>query len=843
MLAFSISFNAMSLHQIIKLVLTFTVCFAAINGQQTNPVDKQVSNPMTDTPNVNPVSQEDIKAPKTKQNAAKQEGGDGEVVVYSDKQTAEGADGKRIVTHSGNVDVRYGIYRLQADKITIYEADNRMVADGNVVFDKGDDERITGSKGEFNYKTKLGYFVESTGFTNQTDDGTVIYFTADRVERVGLNEIVVTNGKFTACVDAVPQWSFTASQARIRPNDKIKLKNAKFRVRDVPILPLPYASIPIKKQDRQSGFLTPTFGFSQNKGFRFSGAYFQTLGRSADVTIRGDVYTGRGLGYGLDFRTRANSRSYFNFGFYAVKDRILGAKESAETPNQGGSLIYAEGVQYFQNGFTAVADVRLTSNLAFRQVFSDGIQQIISPIEVSQVFVNKSWDSYTLNLLARSQTISIPNVRVKTRNLPSVNFEKRPTELAFLKNVYFSFKTSLEGVSRREETDDLGLYRQQTGSEPTISPALAQRLDVHPQITIPLNTRYFTLTATFGTRVTYYSNSFNDMRRVVGRDLLRKYGEFELDFRPVALARNFYGKNNTFRFRHVVEPFLTYRFVKGVNNFKRIIRFDFSDTQTDTNEIEFGVTNRIYTRRYSEAVTEEAQKALRENPNLSKNSLAVQPFEIFTLTIRGKYFFDKTFGGALIPGQRNQIQPITALTFYTFGGVPRRFSPLNVDATFRPRNGIFINTRMDIGVQGDGVRQVSATVGYESKLVKFFQTFYYTRAVSLIPSLQQFADRNNFEAGTLRGSQWSPSVFVGNRDKGLYGGVSLFFDFENNRVRRNTQLVSSLYTLGYASDCCAMTVQYYTYDVGVRRENRFVFSFRLNGIGTFGTEQFGQGLR
>ena len=834
----------MSLHQIIKLVVIFVVFCAAINAQQTNPVDKQVSNPMTDTPNVNPVSEQDTKASKTVQKSGyKQEGGDGEVVVYSDKQTAEVEAGKRIVIHSGNVDARYGIYRMQADTITIYEADNRMVATGNVIFDQGEDQRITGSKGEWNYKTKLGYFVNSTGFTSQTNDGTVIYFTADRVERVSLNEILVINGKFTACVDAVPQWSFTAKEARIRPDDKIKLKNAKFRLRDVPIIPLPYASIPIKKRDRQSGFLTPTFGFSQNKGARLSGAYFQTLGRSADVTLRGDIYTGRGIGYGLDFRTRANSRSYFNFGFYAVKDRIFGAKESAATPNQGGSLIYAEGVQYFRNGFTAVADVRLTSNLAFRQVFSDGIQQIISPIEVSQVFINKSWDSYTLNLLARSQSISIPNVRIKTRNLPSVNFEKRPTELSFLKNVYFSFKTDLEGVSRREEVDNLSLYQQQTGTEPVVSPALVQRLDVHPQLTIPFNTRYFTLTATLGTRVTYYSNSFDALRRVVGRDVLRKYGEFELDFRPVALARNFYGKNNTFRFRHVIEPFVTYRLVKGVNNFNKIIRFDYADTQTDTNEIEFGVTNRIYTRNYTEAVTSEAQKALRENPALATNPVAVQPYEIFTFTIRGKYFFDKTFGGALIPGQRNQIQPITALTFYTFGGIPRRFSPLNLDATYRPRNGIFINTRMDLGVQGDGLRDISATIGYESKLLKFFQTFYYTRAVSLIPSLQQFTNLDRREAGTLRGSQWSPSVFVGNRDKGFYGGLSFFFDFENNRNLRRTPLVSSLYTLGYASDCCAMTAQYYTYNVGVRRENRFVFSFRLNGIGTFGTEQFGQGLR
>ena len=83
---------------------------------------------------------------------------------------------------------------------------------------------------------------------------------------------------------------------------------------------------------------------------------------------------------------------------------------------------------------------------------------------------------------------------------------------------------------------------------------------------------------------------------------------------------------------------------------------------------------------------------------------------------------------------------------------------------------------------------------------------------------------------------------MGNRNKGLFGGTSLFFDFENRRQTKNSSLISSLFTLGYASDCCAVTGQFYTFDVGVRTENRFVFSFRLNGIGTIGTEQIGQGF-
>lgn len=833
-----------------------TCVLAAVTfGQQTNPVDRQVSNPITDTPNINPISNEqNISAPKPKKRTmVEEEGGDGEVVVYSDSQTAEGEKGRRIVTHTGNVDVRYGIYRMQANKIVIYEAENKIVAAGSVIFDQGEDQRITGANAIWNYKTKLGVFEDSTGFTNQTNDGTVIYFTAQKVERVSLTEIVVTKGVFTACEEAVPKWSFSADSARIRTNDKLSLKKAKFRIKNVPLIVVPFASIPIKEKDRSSGFLTPTLGFSGRKGARVSAAYYKTLGESADVTFRGDVFSARGVGYGLDARTRANSRSFLNFGFYAVKDRIFGKNSDANNPDQGGSSIYADGVHYFPNGFTAAVDFRLTSSLAFRQEFSDGVQAIISPIEISQVFINKSWNNYTLNFLTRSQVISIPNVRVKSRNLPSIDFEKRPSKLPFFNSTYFSFKASLQGVSRKEEVDDRRLYFAMTGNEPVITPSLVQRFDAYPQVSIPFNTKYFNFTANAATRVTYYSNSLDDIRRVSSKDVIRRYGEFSFDVRPVALAKNFYRKNNEFRFRHVIEPFATYRLVKGVDNFNKIIRFDYIDTATNTNEIEFGITNRFYTRKYGQAVTPEAQRVLSlksgvensvsDSRRQTPDSLSVQPYEIFSLTVRGKYFFDRTFGGALIQGRRNQIEPITAMSFYTFGGAPRRFSPLNIDATYRPQRTIFVNARLDYGISGDGLRNVSAGMGYNTLFVKMFQTFYYTRAVTLIPSLAQYANSAGKEPGTLRGSQWSPSIFLGNRDRGFFGGTSLFFDLENRRKSQTSPLISSLITLGYAYDCCSLALQYYTFNVGVRKENRFVFSFRLNGIGSFGTEQYGQGLR
>src|SRR5919112_6313110 len=416
------------------VTLLVVVAFPSALAQQTNPVDRKVANPMTDTPNVNPLNTDQpVQRRPATQNGVTGTSTD-EITVIASKQSGEGPENARIVHYEGNVDIRIGTFRLQADKVTVYEAENRVVAEGSVVFDQADQQRITGSRGEWNYRTKTGYFVDSTGYTNSTQDGTRIYFTADRVERVSLDTIVATNVQVTACDEDVPKWSFHASKTRIKTGDRLYVYSPKLKVKDIPVFYLPYASVSIKPRDRASGFLTPTIGGSGAKGARLSTAYYQTLGRSADITFRSDIYTQRGLGFGADLRTRANSRSYLNFGFYAVKDRIFGPSEDAALPDQGGSSFYVDGVHYFPNGFLAAADINITSNLAFRQVFSDSIQLAISPEERSQVFVNRNFGAYSFNFIAKTQVTSIPSVRVRTRSLPGIWVEKRPTLVSWLKD-------------------------------------------------------------------------------------------------------------------------------------------------------------------------------------------------------------------------------------------------------------------------------------------------------------------------------------------------------------------------------------------------------------------------
>jgi len=819
-------------------LILFTCLFGlTAQAQQTNPVDRKVENPLTDTPYVNPLQQDQPVKPATKGLPRIQPGD--KLDVTCARESVTGPKEARVSTCEGNVDARIGTFRMQADKVTVYDATNLVVADGNVVFDQGDQQRITGSHAEWNYKTKTGFFVNSTGYTNQTNDGTRMYFIADRVERINLTTIVLMNVEITACDEQKPKWSFRSNKATIKTGDRARFRSPTLRVKGVPIIYLPYASMSLKHQDRASGLLTPTFSGSGQKGFRFSEAYYLTLGRSADFTVRGDVFTKRGYGIGADLRTRANSRSFFNTGFYIVKDRVLGPKKDARHPDQGGSSFYIDAVHYFANGFLAAADVNVTSSLAFRAIFSDSIQQVISPEERSQVFINKNYHAYSFNVRMNSQTTSLQDSQVRIREFPSVSLDHRPSLLRWFKDipVYYSFESAAEGVSRKETAFDATAFISNAGRAPIITPSIVQRLDFHPSVSVPLEFNGWTVTATGGVRATYYSNSIDPTTRLISaRDVIRGYGEFELDVRPPALARNFHRGDGSVWFRHVIEPYLIYRRIAGIDNFNRIIRFDYTDAIADTNEIEYGLTNRFFTRRATESVGKKAARTARE-----KKSLATQPYEALTITVRGKYFFDPYFGGALIPGRRNQFYPIDTFSGFTYGAVPRKFSPVNINVRYRPSQSLYADYRVDLDTKSGGLRATAATAGIERRLFQSFATFYYTRAVKLVPSLQRYADANGHEPGTVRSPELRTSVFLGNQEQGLFGGLSLFFDFQNHPfAASNRTLISSTATIGHAWRCCSVTAQFYTFNVGLRDEHRVVFAFRLNGIGTFGTEKIGQ---
>jgi len=812
---------------VLCLSLIWLICSISAFAQQTDP-EKKVVNPIG-TADQQRQSNRQTKPVQITVIAQIEPGQPQEVSLTSDFQEAQGEKGE-IAVMTGNCQIVYGDVIVIADRATYNRITDDLLAEGNVYFEQ-QGQRITAERIELNYKTKRGTITTPTAFTNSTPDGTTLVVDASRADKINNDTYTLENAKLTACQEAVPKWAFTAKRARIRLDHRAKVYNAFLRVKNVPVFYLPYASISISKKDRSSGFLLPSSGSSSIKGRTLHLAYYQTLGQSADVLVRTDIFSKRGVGLGFDFRARTNETSKINFGSFLVIDRLLGPKrrdncnpaveaDECRLPDQGGSSFYAEAVHNFKNGFVAVADVNITSSFEFRQIFSDNILSAISPEERSLFYLNKNWRSFSFNAQFGEQSSFIGEFDkdgkfvsdqiVKVRKFPSIELNKRATQISDRIPFYFSFDSALEGVRRSETSgDDIKLK----------TPSVVQRLDFSPRITFPLKSfAGFTVTPSLGIRSTFYSDSFDPVGRIVtGQNLFRNYVDFDLDIRPTALAKVFRHGDGRAWFKHIIEPFIEYRRIEGIDEFDRTLRVDERDVIAETNEIAFGISNSILVKR---------------SPGEGQ---APQVHEFLNLTLTQKYFFDPTFGGALRDGERNQFFPVNTLGGFSFGSIRRDVSPINLKARLRPTQNIFADMRLNYDTRFHDLRDFIVGAGITKGIFSVSQSWFYTRRIVV--------DETRFDPATLPGNQMDLSAFIGNPAKGPYGGFTVSYDlrdkFFNGNVR-DRKLVNLTTSTGWAWDCCSVNIQTVTFNAGVRNENRIVFAFTLKGIGSFGTENIGQ---
>ncbi len=820
----------LQLVRFVSCILLIIVCVLPSAAQQTENIEKKVENPIG-------VAEEQRKslrrtAPSKRTIVAQPKPGEQrKVEISSEHQEGQGD----VVIASGNVQAFDGDILIVADRMTWNEVTYDLLAEGNVYFQQ-QGQRITGDRIDFNYKTRRGTVFNPTAFTNNTSGGIMIVVDAERADKTGEDTYNLEDAMLTACQEGVPKWSFTAKRARIRLDHRAKVYNAFFRVKNIPVLYVPYASISISKKDRSSGFLLPSSGSSSIKGRTVHLAYFQTLGRSADLLVRGDVFTKRGIGLGFDFRARPDENSRIAFGSFLVIDRLLGpklrpfcdpatAEDQCKLPDQGGSSFYVDAVQHFKNGFVAVADVNITSSFIFRQVFSDNVLTAISPEERSVFYVNRNWRSFSFNALFGEQSSFIAELDsqgnfvadkiVKVRQLPSIEISERSTKVSDSLPFYFSFGAALEGVRRSETSGDQFDLK---------TPSIVQRLDLAPRLTFPLKpVAGFTLTPSIGLRSTFYSDSLDpEVRQVVGQNLFRKYVDIDLDLRPPAFAKVFRHRDGTPWFKHVIEPFVEYRRIAGIDEFDRTIPVDERDLIADTNEIAYGVTNRFFVKR--------------QGPN----DAAPQTHELLDITLTQKYFFDQTFGGALREGQRNQFFPVNTLSGFAFAGVRRDVSPLNLRARVRPTPTTFADLRFNYDTRFHNLRDFIVGAGMSKGILSIGQSWYYTRRIAVDRFRE---DQIFYDPTTFPGNQFDLSAFVGNPARGPYGGLTVSYDLRDRQFSgapRDRVLINLTTTTGWAWDCCSLNVQHVTFNAGFRNENRIQFAFTLKGIGTFGTETFGQ---
>jgi LPS-assembly protein len=723
-----------------------------------------------------------------------------------------------------DVDIHYGDQRLQADHIEYNEKTSESVARGHVRFDYNN-EHLEAEEARYNVSTGHGTFTNVRGTVKIERRANPlilisqnpIYFQAPEVERFPGDTYLVRRGWITICDPQHPAWQFYAPHARIRLDKSVALVNANFRVFRVPLVWLPYATAPAGEKIRQTGILLPVISQSNSKGFVLGDALYLAPKPWLDATLGAELFTNRGSAERGEFRARPFENTSIKYTYFGVIDRGLrlpGPNDTTLVEKQGGHQQQVEVQSLLPQGWRFVSDFNELTSLTFRLAFADNFGDAITSEVRSATFLSNNFRGFSLNFayLADKTFLSIPitsaitgvttpAVSVSLRNAPEVRFgsvEQAPWHsLPF----YFSFDSSAGAVHRQDDT-------------PLNTPEFVQRTEFAPKVTVPLHFgAWFGVTTSAAFRTTYYGDSFNSAGQPSGQSITRNTGELSVELRPPTLERFFdrspLNKDKPRkRYKHTIEPTITYRYVTGVNNFADFIRFDSNATLTDTNEVEYGITQRLFTKTGDD-----------------------QPQELLSWSIFQKHYFDPTFGGAIADGERNVFQALDSISPFAFAFGPRNWSPIVSDFKITPGG------RYDLEqiLQYDPQIQRLVTIGTLLKIKpyrEFFATVSYFRLndnpvqadlpPSPPPGFVPFQQPLSNQVRTLFG--------YGNLTrKGFNFTSGVSYDFTNQALQ------SQLVQISYNGNCCGLALEYRRINLGqVRTENRFTATFIVANIGSFG---------
>lgn len=726
----------------------------------------------------------------------------GEAYIYSSHPQQHQGD---LFIADGDVDLQYNEIRLRADHVEYNEKTKDSYARGHVQFDY-DNQHLEASDARFNVSTGRGLFHDVHGtvkLERRANPAILIsenplYFEAKEVERFAGDLYYVRHAWITICDPKRPNWQFYAPHARIRLNQQVALINANFRLLRVPLVWLPYATAPAGTKVRESGFLIPTIGNSNSKGFVFGDALYWAPKPWFDTTLGAELFSSRGFSQRGQIRAMPFENTSIRYNYFGVIDRGIRLEDDT-LRKQGGHEQQLEIQSLLPYGWRFVTDYNQLSSLTFRLAFADSFGDAINSEVRSSTFLTNNFRGFSLNFAALNDKIFLslptdttPPVSVSFRTAPEVRFssvEQAPWRKV---PVYLSFD-SFGGAVKRSDSG----YTQNPGA-PIYTPIdtvnFVSRGEFMPRVTVPVHFgAWLGVTTTAAFRTTYYGDSLNSTGQVSGQSITRNTGEFTVDLRPPTLERFYYRPKKKKKYKHTVEPTITYRYVTGVNHFADFIRFDADSTLTDTNEVEYGVTQRLF---------------VKDGDN--------QPQEFLSWRLVQKHYFDPTFGGALVSGQRNVFQALNSITPFAFALGPSNWSPIVSDFKITPGGKYDAEQILEYDPNLDKI----TTIGTLLK-IKPYSEFYATVAhfrLQANPILQPLSNQIRVLAG-----------YGSETRKGFNFTTGISYDITNSALQ------SQLVQVSYNGNCCGLAVEYRRIALGqVRTENQFRVAFIIANIGNFG---------
>ena len=281
---------------------------------------------------------------------------------------------------------------------------------------------------------------------------------------------------FSTCTLDSPGWEFRADDIELDQANGIgRAHDVTFRVGDVPVFWLPYASFPLDDR-RKSGFLFPAMGYSNQRGFDIAAPYYLNLAPNFDATLTPRIMTQRGVMLGGQFRY--------------LTDSSRGTVEAEWLPNDRDtdtqrSLIHWDDATRFNANWGATIDLNHVSDDRYFEDFGRSLNIASTTLLPSSAYFRGQGSWWKASLGGDEYQITdptLPNSVAPYRRLPRATFDADHNLFgdldAGIKSEYVSF-------SKEDAVE-------------------ARRLDLYPYLAYPMEAAAWFVRPELGFRYTSY---------------------------------------------------------------------------------------------------------------------------------------------------------------------------------------------------------------------------------------------------------------------------------------------------------------------------------------------------
>jgi len=231
----------------------------------------------------------------------------------------------RSVEAEGNVRLEWRGSTLEAERLRVEQTTRRIRSDGPLRLTTSE-LRLSASSCDLDIDDETGTLTD----VSMSVEDLGVTFGGREVRKFPGARYTLSDGYYTTCrieEGRAADWSLGGQHVDVDVGGYGVLRHGTFRVRDVPVLYLPYVAFPAH-DDRQSGILLPQIGASDQRGFVLEQPFFWAIDKHQDLTLTGAVETAARIGVNADYRYRPRRDIAGEIETAYYNEQIRGNEES-----------------------------------------------------------------------------------------------------------------------------------------------------------------------------------------------------------------------------------------------------------------------------------------------------------------------------------------------------------------------------------------------------------------------------------------------------------------------------------------------------------------------------------